>query len=173
MSTNDTPLMYTIYDHRRLRTMPAGEAPIDAESWAEALPLWWLRQWPTPRCTGYVYGWSVEYGFGSRDMETGSLGDVFVPLFSSSLLWISAQYKWRRHGFLPPSESVKWRWIFPVHRIHRKVTLSGTDRLWDLWVRTIAYVERLFDCFPSISFLSYYCTGLCSPGGLHIKRGIM
>jgi len=23
----------------------------------------------------------------------------------------------------------------------------GTDRLWDLWVRTYAYFERLFDCF--------------------------
>ena len=23
----------------------------------------------------------------------------------------------------------------------------GTDRLWDLWVRTFAYAEQLFDCF--------------------------
>jgi hypothetical protein len=106
-------------------------------------------------------------------METGSLLDVLVSLFSSSLLWISAQYKWRRHGFLPPSESVKWRWSFPVHRICRKVTLSGTDRLRDLWIRTIAYVEQLFDWFLFISFLSYSCTGLCNPGGLHLKRGIM
>jgi hypothetical protein len=44
----------------------------------------------------------------------------------------------------------------------------GTDRLWDLWVRTVVYVEQSFDCF-----LSYSCTGLCSPGGLHLKRGIM
>jgi hypothetical protein len=44
----------------------------------------------------------------------------------------------------------------------------GTDRLWDLWVRTFAYIERSFDCF-----LSYSSTGLCSPGGLHLKRGIM
>jgi len=30
--------------------------------------------------------------------------DVFYCLFlSSSLLWISARYKWRRHGFLSPA----------------------------------------------------------------------
>ena len=44
----------------------------------------------------------------------------------------------------------------------------GTDRLWDLWVRTFAYVERLFGCF-----LFYSCTGVYSAGGLHLKRGIM
>jgi len=33
-----------------------------------------------------------------------------------------------------------WRWSFPVRPIRRKVTLSGTDQWWDLWVRTIAYV---------------------------------
>jgi len=44
----------------------------------------------------------------------------------------------------------------------------GTDWLWDFWVRTIVYLEWLFDCF-----LSYSCMGLCSPGGLHLKRGIM
>jgi hypothetical protein len=46
---------------------------------------------------------------------------------------------------------------------------SGTDRLWDLGVRTFVYVERLFHCCYSF----YSCTGLCSPGGLHLKRGIM
>jgi len=51
--------------------------------------------------------------------------------------------------------------------------LSCTDRLWDIWVHMIAYVERLFDCFLFISFLSFSCTGLCSPGGLHLKRRIM
>ena len=32
----------------------------------------------------------------------------------------------------------------------------GTNRLWDLWVRTFAYVEQLFDCFLSFPFL---CNG--------------
>jgi len=63
--------------------------------------------------------------FGSGDMEDGiTFGRFLVSLFSSSLLWISARYKWRRHGFLPPSESIKWRWIFPVRRIRRKVAIE-------------------------------------------------
>jgi len=44
----------------------------------------------------------------------------------------------------------------------------GTDRLWGLWVHTVAYVERLFVCF-----LSYSCKGLYSPGGLHLRKGMM
>jgi hypothetical protein len=50
-----------------------------------------------------------------------------------------------------------------VRRIHRKVTLSGTDRLWDIWVRTIAYVEMLFDFFLFFSFLLLY--GIMQPRG--------
>jgi len=70
-----------------LRLMPAAEAPVDAESWAKALPPWWFQQWPTPRYTGYGYGWSVVYELGSQDMETGSLVDVscFSLLLFSSL----------------------------------------------------------------------------------------
>jgi hypothetical protein len=116
------------------------------------------------RAAGMDGRWSM--GSEVEIWRTGSLLDVI--LFLSSLLWISARYKWRRHGFYHLRISVNGRWSFPVRRICRKVTLSGTDRLWDLWVRTIAYVERLIDCF-----LSYYGTGLCSPGGLHLKRGIM
>jgi hypothetical protein len=111
--------------------------------------------------------WKSRYGDGI------TIGCFLVSLFSSSLLWISARYKSRRHRFYHLRISVNGRWSFPVHRIHRKVTLRGTDRLRDLWIRTIAYVERLFDCFLSILFLSYYCTKLCSPGGLHLKSGIM
>jgi len=37
----------------------------------------------------------------------------------------------------------------------------GTDRLWDLWVRTFAYIERLFDC--CYSFLLLY--GIMQPSG--------
>jgi len=35
-----TWLTDTIDDYRRLRLMPAADAPIDAKSWAEALPPW-------------------------------------------------------------------------------------------------------------------------------------
>jgi hypothetical protein len=40
----------------------------------------------------------------------------------------------------------------------------GTDRLWDLWVRTFAYVERLFDCLLSFSTLvrDYAAKGVCT-----------
>jgi len=63
--------------------------------------------------------------FGSGDMEDPiTFGCFLVSLSSSSLLWISARYKWRAHGFLPPSESVNWRWIFPVCRIRRKVAIE-------------------------------------------------
>jgi len=40
----------------------------------------------------------------------------------------------------------------------------GNNRLWDLWVRTFAYVERLFDCFLSIPTLVrvYAAQGVCT-----------
>jgi len=91
----------------------------------------------------------LHYFIGSRP-GTNGVGTGFYHL------WIAA----------------KWRWSFPVRRIRRKVTLSGTDRLWDLWVRTRTYAAGLFNTsFPFIfPFLLY---GLCSPGGLRLKRGIM
>jgi len=68
---------------------------------------------------GWFGGGWVQFGCG--DMQDGiSFRRFLVSLFSSSLLWISAQYKWRRHGFLPTSESIMWRWIFPVRLIRRK-----------------------------------------------------
>jgi len=75
---------------------------------------------------------------------------------TSLLLWVSAPYKWHRHGFYHLPISVNGSWSFPVRQILRKVTLSGTDRLWDLWVRTIAYVGWLFhSLFPFSSPLWY------------------
>jgi len=66
-----------------------------------------------------------------------TFGCFLVSLFSSSLLWISARYKWRRHGFLPPANGGE---VSPRTRSAERSSLSCTDRLWDLWVRTIAYV---------------------------------
>jgi len=58
-------------------------------------------------------------------MEDGiTFGCLLVSLLSPSLLWISARYKWHQHGFLPGSESIKRRWIFPVRRIRRKVAIE-------------------------------------------------
>ena len=86
----------------------------------------------------------LHYFFGSRP-STNGVGSGFYHL--------------RRY--------VKWRWSFPVRRICRKVALSGTDRLSDLWVRTFAYVEQLFDCCHS--FLLLY--GIMQPWGSAPKEG--
>jgi hypothetical protein len=61
-------------------------------------------------------GWSDAGHSGSGDMEDGVTLDVSSfssLLFTSSLLWISAQYKWRLHGFLPPPEISQVEVEFP------------------------------------------------------------
>jgi len=121
------------------------------------------------------------YEFGSRDKEelrsearerrksvnrvselrTGGSYQLGVPFFCFifSLLFSILHYFFgSRPGInvvgtgFTTSGSHNGRWSFPVPRIRRKVTLTGTDRLWELRVRTIAYVERLFDY--SLSFSS-------------------
>ena len=61
---------------------------------------------------------------------------LFLHLLLFSFDWISARYNGVGTGFT----TYQWRWSFPVRRIRRKVAIERTDRLWDLWVRTIAYV---------------------------------
>jgi hypothetical protein len=90
-------------------------------------------------------------------------------LFSSLLLWISAQYKWHRHRFLPPPETSQVEAEFPrapdpPNGYHMVVIGCGTYR----FVRLRTLNGYLFDVI-----LFYSCPGLCSPGGLHLKRGIM
>jgi len=67
---------------------------------------------------------STESIRGSLDDDwTGGMGlDVYGGFTFVTLLWISAQYKWRRHGFYHLRRQVKWRWSFPVHQIRRDVT---------------------------------------------------
>jgi len=53
-------------------------------------------------------------------------------LFTSLLLWISAQYKWRRHGILPPPETSQVEVEFPCapdspNGCHMVLIGSGTD----------------------------------------------
>jgi len=49
---------------------------------------------------------------------------LFSALLHTLLLhWISARYKWRRHGFYHIRISLNGRWSFPVHPIHRKATV--------------------------------------------------
>jgi hypothetical protein len=95
-------------------------------------------------------------------------------LFSSRyilLLWISAQYKWRLHGFLPPPEISAVQVEFPhapdpPNSYHTVLIGCGTYG----FVRLRTLKGCVIVPFP---FLFYSCTGLCSPGGLHLKRGIM
>ena len=61
-----------------------------------------------------------KWRYGGRD----HFWMFLVCLFSPSLLWILSRYKWCRHGFLPPSESIKWRRILPVHPIGQKVAIE-------------------------------------------------
>jgi len=152
--------------------MLVAEAPIDAKSRAEALyhpddSDKDLRQDTSYGNNGrWSMGSVLKWRYGGRDHFW--MFSCYSLLFFSSLDLGPVQMASGR-----VFSTCHWRWSFPMRRIHRKVTLSGIDRLWDLWVRTIAYVKRLFDCSLSVSFLSYSCTGLCSPGGLHLKKGIM
>jgi hypothetical protein len=88
-------------------------------------------------------------------MEGGiTFGCFLVSLFSSSVLWITALYKWHWHGFLPPAESIQWRWTFPGRQIRRKVAI--------VLHRSVAGLTSSYDCvrrmivsfFVSLSFFS-------------------
>jgi hypothetical protein len=90
-------------------------------------------------------------------------------LFTSLLLWIPAQYKWRLHGFLPPPETSQVEVEFPCapdppNGYH--MVLIGCETYGFVCLRTL-------NSDLIVSFPFYSCTGLCSPGGLHLKRGIM
>jgi len=86
-----------------------------------------------PREKGYRVG-----GGGTEDTEAfwTFYCTLFLHFLLFSLDWISARY----NGVGTGLTTYQWRWSFPVHRIRRKVAIERTDRLWDLWVRTIAYV---------------------------------
>jgi len=97
-----------------------------------------------------------------------------VPSFTSLLFSLFSYFFVSRPstygvgtGFYHLRRLVKWRWRFLARRIRRKVALSGTDWLWDLCVRTFAYVERLLDCF--LSFLLLY--GFMQPRESAPKEG--
>ena len=124
--------------------MPAAEAPIDAESRAEAL---YHRDDSDNdlrrdiRATGMDGRWSMSLEVAVRRIWKQFGRFLLVLVSFSSLLFISSLD-------LGPVQmasarvftTCQWRWSFPVRRIRRKVAIERADRLWDLWVRTIAYV---------------------------------
>jgi hypothetical protein len=64
------------------------------------------------RISGMRRNWLMSFTEGIR----GSLEDdwTFYGCFTLlTSLWISAQYKWRRHGFLPPPETIRVEVQFP------------------------------------------------------------
>ena len=140
--------------------MLAAEAPIDAKSWAEALPPWRI-----PSMTyAVIYGlWEWMVGevfvqFGSGNIEGGSLLDVFLCL-SSLLLFFESQPGTNSvgTGFYHLQSQSGGGGFSPCAGSARRSPLSCTDRLWDIWVRTIAYVGWLFhSLFPFPSFLLYW-----------------
>jgi len=83
----------------------------------------------------------LEHAFGSGDMETGSLLDVSFCL-SSLLLFIGSRPGIKRvgTGFATSRSQSMGGGVSPCARSGERLPLSCTDRLWDLWVRTVAYV---------------------------------
>jgi hypothetical protein len=105
-------------------------------------------------------------------MEDGVTLDVpsfSSLLFTSLLLWISAQYKWHRHGFLPPPETSHVEVEFP-----RAPDPPNGYHMVLIGCGTCGFVRlRTLNGYLIVSILFYSCTGLCSRGGLHLKWGIL
>jgi len=89
--------------------------------------------------------------------------------FTSLLLWISAQYKWRRHGFLPPPETSQVDVEFP-----RALDPPNGYQIVLIGCGTDGFVRlRTLNGYFIVFILFHSCTGLRSPGGLHLKTGII
>jgi len=94
-----------------------------------------------------------------------SLWMLQLLLLLTSLLGISAQYRWDWHRFLPSPEicEVELKFPFVPHRAK-----SCTEWYWSVLGLMGPYVRICWMVFWSFPFLSYSCTCLCSPGGLHL-----
>jgi len=129
-----------------------------------SLSPWICRQRPMPRYKLSEW-WSLEHGLESAHMEDGITFGCFVvsPLFSSSLLWISAQYKWRQVGmgfyYLPmevefphaPDPLKSCQWAVPIG--------SGTyDFVW-----THTQHECIMLCVLSFSLVRFMQPRKSSP----------
>ena len=137
--------------HEKLPSMPSHERKLSTTlmiptmTYAEIyeLRVWmvggvWVRKW---RCGDY-----------------GSSSDVsFCSFVSFSSLLFLLDYGPVQMASAWVFTACQWRWSFPVRRIRRKVAIERADQLWDLWVRTIAYVGWLFySLIPFTSLLLYW-----------------
>jgi len=66
----------------------------------------------------------------------------------------------------------QWRWSFPVHRIRRKVAIELYRSVVGLMGSYNCVRRMIVSFFVSLSF-PFLLYGLCSAGGLRLKRGIM
>jgi len=93
---------------------------------------------------------------------------LFSPLlFTSSLLWILAQYKWRRHGFLPPPETSQVEVEFPCAPVppnsYQTVLIS---------CGTYGFIRlRTLNGCSIVSFLFLLLYGFMQPRGSAPKEG--
>ena len=100
--------------------------------------------------------WSEEYESGCGGTEDTEVVQTFcfVALFPSLMSFsdlLSDQCQWSWHRMWPPESGDG---AFPCARSPQRSLLRWNNRLWDLWVCTIAYVGRLFHClFPNSSLL--------------------
>jgi len=112
---------------------------------------------------------SLEHGLGSRDMEMRSLLDVVLCL-SSLLLFCGSQARTNSvsMGF--------YHLLMDVEFPHALDLLTG--RHWTLpigsWSYDFVLVHMQQECIILSSLSSpFLLYSLCSPGGLHLRRGIM
>jgi len=117
-------------------------------------------------------GWSMSLGVAdTEDMEAVQTFP-FVPL-SPSLFLISSLDLGPVQMASAQVFTTSGGGVSPCTGFGERMPLNYTIRLWDIWVGTIAYIEWLFDYSLSFPFVSFSCTGCGSPGGVHLKRGII
>jgi len=144
MSGSSTTLMIPIKNH--------------AEIWTTWYVVCWMnlgvevrRNWG-PRLGSGGNG-STEFRNSGQE-ESNQLGIPIFCFFSSLLFSILHYFIGSRPGtngvgtgFYRLRMAAQWRLSFPMRRIRRMVTLSGTDRLRDLWLCTSTYAAWLLNVF--------------------------
>jgi len=172
------------HDEWKLPTMPTHERTLyhPDEVWQ-----WSMLRYLSYKCgTGWQVGCSmssaveIRHNWGPR-LGRGGNGSMqsrnsgfeeryqlgipvfcFSPLFyslpdTSLFLWISARYKWCQHEFYHLRISVNGMWSVALRQMRRKVGMSCTHPMWNIWVQITAYVEWLFHSLFAFPSCLLYC----------------
>jgi len=92
-----------------------------------------------------------------------------VYFFTLLPLGILVQYKWHQHRFLPPPETSQ----VEVECPHAPDAPNGYHMVL-ISCRTYQFIRlRTLNGYMIVFFPVYSCTDLYSPGGMHLKWGIM